>query len=59
MKSTNAELEKKIDEIGIGRIVTGIGRGIALDRDGNYKKTRCAYDALVYGVGMKHPVDWS
>lgn len=29
------KLEALMDEIGIGRIVTGMGRGIALDRDGN------------------------
>ena len=52
------KLEEKIDEIGIGKIVTGIGRGIALDRDGNYKKTQCAYEALVYGTGNAHYVDW-
>jgi len=53
------KFEEKINEIGIGKIVTGIGRGIALDRDGNYKKTQCAYDALVYGIGKKHTVDWA
>ena len=45
------KLEKRVDEIGIGQIVTGIGRGIALDRDGNYERTKRAYDALVYGTG--------
>ena len=45
------KLERQVDEIGIGQIVTGFGRGIALDRDGNYAKTRRAYDALVFGVG--------
>jgi len=52
-----AKLEHKIAEIGIGQIVTGVGRGIALDRDGNYQKTRCAYDALVFGVGKKYGGD--
>jgi 2,3-bisphosphoglycerate-independent phosphoglycerate mutase len=52
-------LEEKVSKIGIGKIVTGIGRGIALDRDGNYQKTQCAYDALVNGLGKKHGVDWS
>jgi 2,3-bisphosphoglycerate-independent phosphoglycerate mutase len=47
------KLESLMDEIGIGRIVSGIGRGIALDRDGNYNKTKCAYDALVYGIGKR------
>lgn len=48
-------LEGQVREIGIGSVVTGVGRGIALDRDGNYAKTRKAYDALVFGVGRKHP----
>ncbi len=48
-------LEDQVREIGIGTVVTGVGRGIALDRDGNYAKTRKAYDALVFGVGRKHP----
>jgi 2,3-bisphosphoglycerate-independent phosphoglycerate mutase len=52
------KLEEKIREIGIGKIVTGMGRGIALDRDGNYKKTQSAYDALVFGIGKEHCVDW-
>lgn len=45
------KLVNLMDEIGIGQIATGIGRGIALDRDGNYNKTQKAYDALVYGKG--------
>ncbi len=49
------KLESRVREIGVGRIVTGVGRGIALDRDGNYAKTRKAYDALVFGAGRKHP----
>lgn len=48
-----AKLERQVQEIGVGQIVTGIGRGIALDRDGNYARTRRAYDALVHGVGKK------
>ena len=47
------KFEQQIEEIGIGQIVTGIGRGIALDRDGNYAKTQRAFDALVLGTGMK------
>jgi 2,3-bisphosphoglycerate-independent phosphoglycerate mutase len=49
-------LEAQVAEIGLGQIVSGVGRGIALDRDGNYTKTRLAYDALVIGSGEKmHP----
>ena len=47
------KLEKQMQQIGIGQVVTGIGRGIALDRDGNYSKIQRAFDALVKGVG--HP----
>lgn len=47
------KLEAQVETIGIGQIVTGIGRGIVLDRDGDYSKTRRAYDALVNGVGKK------
>lgn len=47
------KLEEKMDAIGLGQIVTGVGRGIALDRDGNYEKIKRAYEALVLGVGRK------
>jgi 2,3-bisphosphoglycerate-independent phosphoglycerate mutase len=47
------KLEKQIDEIGAGWVVTGMGREIALDRDGNYGKIQRAYQALVAGVGKK------
>jgi len=47
------KLEKQVDEIGVGQIVSGVGRGIALDRDGNYNQTKRAYDAFVCGVGKK------
>ncbi|MBA4383910.1 MAG: phosphoglycerate mutase (2,3-diphosphoglycerate-independent) [Anaerolinea sp.] len=44
-------LDEKINAIGVGQIVSGIGRGIALDRDGNYSKTEKAYNAFVFGKG--------
>ena len=47
------KLENQMQAIGIGQVVTGIGRGIALDRDGNYGKIQRAFEALVNGVG--HP----
>jgi 2,3-bisphosphoglycerate-independent phosphoglycerate mutase len=49
------KLDGCIQEIGVGQIVSGIGRGLALDRDGNYYKTKLAYDAFVYGFGKKWP----
>jgi 2,3-bisphosphoglycerate-independent phosphoglycerate mutase len=48
------KLESQVQEIGVGQIVSGVGRGIALDRDGDYDKTRRAYDALVFGVGKPY-----
>ncbi len=51
-----AKLENKMDEIGIGQVVTGIGRGIALDRDGNYGRIKTAYNALVNGSGRPCPL---
>lgn len=38
------ELEEKLNEIGVGQIVDGIGRGFALDRDNNWKNVKLAYD---------------
>jgi len=46
-------LQERIDTIGLGQVVSGVGRGIALDRDGNYAKTRRAYEAIVFGIGRK------
>ena len=51
------KLEAQMSAIGIGRVVTGLGRGIALDRDGNYAKIKRAYDALVWGVGKTCVMD--
>jgi 2,3-bisphosphoglycerate-independent phosphoglycerate mutase len=50
------KLESRMSEIGLGQIVTGVGRGIALDRDGNYGKIKRVFDALVSGVGRAYPV---
>jgi 2,3-bisphosphoglycerate-independent phosphoglycerate mutase len=44
-------LAAEVERVGLGRIVSGVGRGLALDRDGNYAKTRRAYDMLVLGAG--------
>ncbi len=50
------KLNQKMDEIGVGLVVTGVGRGIALDRDGNYGKTKKAFDAFVSGTGRTAPL---
>lgn len=49
-----AELDARLEAIGLGRIVDGVGRGVALDRDKNYNKVKRAYDAMVDGVGAQY-----
>jgi 2,3-bisphosphoglycerate-independent phosphoglycerate mutase len=51
-----ARLGERLQEIGIGRVASGVGRGIALDRNGDYEKTRRAYEAIADGIGQSHPV---
>ena len=49
------KMEIRMREIGIGEIVSGIGRGIALDRDGNYGRIEKTYRSLVQGIGYPYP----
>ena len=49
-----SELDERLEAIGLGRIVDGVGRGVALDRDKNYDKVKRAYDAMVDGVGIRY-----
>lgn len=51
-KGYAAEIEKKIKEIGIGKIVTLVGRYFAMDRDNNWDRTKKAYDLYVKGEGF-------
>lgn len=48
------KLETAMRQIGAGQIAGGVGRGIALDRDGNYGKIQRAYNALVFGQGRAY-----
>ena len=48
------ELETSLASLGAGQVVDGVGRGIALDRDGNYQKIKRAYDMMVHGEGMPY-----
>jgi 2,3-bisphosphoglycerate-independent phosphoglycerate mutase len=48
------KLENQMKEIGVGQLVSGVGRGIALDRDGNFGKTKRAFDAFVSGIGKQY-----
>jgi len=48
------DLENKLQNIGTGYIVDGIGRGFALDRDRNYERVKQAYDMMVEGAGTAY-----
>ncbi len=43
----------KIEELGIGKIATIIGRYYAMDRDKNWVRTKEAYDMMTLGRGTK------
>ncbi len=47
------QLEAKMCDIGVGRIATGVGRSLALDRNCDYSKTRQAFEAFVNGAGKR------
>ena len=46
-----ADLQAKLDELGVGRIATVTGRYYAMDRDKNWDREEKAYAAFVYGEG--------
>ena len=47
------ELQKKIDEVGCGRIASVVGRYYAMDRDKRWERTQRAFDLLVNAVGER------
>lgn len=53
------ELQKKLKEIGVGKIATVMGRYYAMDRDNRWERVEKAYDAMVLGRGVcnSNPVD--
>ena len=46
-------LEERMHELGCGKIATVMGRYYAMDRNGNFDRTGMAYNALVFGEGLK------
>jgi len=48
-----AQLEDKIQQIGIGRVATICGRFYAMDRDNRWDRVERAYRALTEGIGVK------
>jgi 2,3-bisphosphoglycerate-independent phosphoglycerate mutase len=45
------QLQKKIDQVGVGKIATVQGRYYAMDRDRRWERTEKSYRAMVYGEG--------
>ena len=48
-----ADVQRHMDETGIGSIATAIGRFYAMDRDKNWDRIKLAYDLLVDGKGRE------
>ena len=49
-----SECEKKLLEIGVGKIATVMGRYYAMDRDNRWERVQKAYDAMVLGEGVQN-----
>jgi 2,3-bisphosphoglycerate-independent phosphoglycerate mutase len=49
------DVEKKAREIGVGRVVTVMGRFWAMDREENWDRIEKTYRALVHGEGIPVP----
>ena len=47
------DLENKMNELGVGKIVSVMGRYYAMDRDFAWDRVEKAYAAMVYGEGVK------
>ncbi len=47
------ECTQKMEQIGIGRIATVMGRYFAMDRDNRWDRVEQAYAAMVYGEGTR------
>ena len=47
------ECQNKIDEIGVGKIATIMGRYYSMDRDNRFERVEKAYSAMVYGIGLR------
>ena len=52
-KSFVAELEEKMQEIGVGKVASVMGRYYAMDRDQNWDRNKLAYDVMTKGEGNR------
>ncbi|MDX2149037.1 MAG: 2,3-bisphosphoglycerate-independent phosphoglycerate mutase [Planctomycetota bacterium] len=51
------QVERACAEIGVGRVVTLVGRYYAMDRDNRWERVKLAYDALCGRWPAMHPMD--
>lgn len=51
---TIREIEEKISQIGVGKIVSIMGRYFAMDRDNRWERTQKAYECITEGTEIKH-----
>lgn len=49
------KIQKKMKELGLGTVATVMGRFYAMDRDQRWERVEKAYQAMVYGEGVKAP----
>ncbi|MGI6270856.1 MAG: 2,3-bisphosphoglycerate-independent phosphoglycerate mutase [Anaerohalosphaeraceae bacterium] len=47
------EIEKRMEEIGVGQIASIMGRFYAMDRDNRWERVQAAYDCLTLGIGNR------
>ncbi|MBI1357713.1 MAG: 2,3-bisphosphoglycerate-independent phosphoglycerate mutase [Acidobacteria bacterium] len=47
------QVQKRLDELGVGKIATVIGRYYAMDRDKRWERTEKAFNAIVLGEGRR------
>ncbi len=50
-----ADIEKKMQQIGVGQIATVMGRFYAMDRDNRWNRVQAAYDCMASGIGASAP----
>ncbi|MBE6940379.1 MAG: 2,3-bisphosphoglycerate-independent phosphoglycerate mutase [Ruminococcaceae bacterium] len=49
-----AQCADKCAQLGVGKIATVMGRYYAMDRDKRWERVQMAYDAMVYGQGIRN-----
>ena len=51
------QLQKKMRELGVGKIASVVGRYYAMDRDNRWERIQLAYNAMVHGEAESHSSD--